>query len=124
MKKINKTVLLASTLFITSAINLTDKAYANEDEKLFVKESVDSIKDNSQELIDNSQQTPDVSNEIESKSYTNLDDLGAKPEEDSSTTSPEVSNDTPEQSNETEDDSKMGISRLFVLILVFSCIKG
>lgn len=110
MKKINKTVLLASTLFITSAINLTDKAYANEDEKLFVKESVDSIKDNSQELIDNSQQTPDVSNEIESKSYTNLDDLGAKPEEDSSTTSPEVSNDTPEQSNETEDDSKMGIS--------------
>ena len=71
MKKINKTVLLASTLFITSAINLADNAYANEDEKLFVKESVDKLSEDS-EAIDKTQ-------EIETKSYTNLDSIDKEP---------------------------------------------
>ena len=67
MKKINKTVLLASTLFITSAINLADNAYANEDEKLFVKESVDKLSEDSEDF--------DKNQEIEAKSYTNLDSI-------------------------------------------------
>lgn len=67
MKKINKTVLLASTLFITSAINLADNAYANEDENVFVKESVDKLSEDS-EAVDKTQ-------EIETKSYTNLDSI-------------------------------------------------
>lgn len=71
MKKINKTVLLASTLFITSAINLADNAYANEDEKLFVKESVDKLSEDS-EAVDKTQ-------EIETKSYTNLDSIDKEP---------------------------------------------
>lgn len=76
MKKINKTVLLASTLFITSAINLADNAYANEDEKLFVKESVDKLSEDS-EAVDKTQ-------EIETKSYTNLDSIDKEPSLDNS----------------------------------------
>lgn len=71
MKKINKTVLLASTLFITSAINLADNAYANEDENVFVKESVDKLSEDS-EAVDKTQ-------EIETKSYTNLDSIDKEP---------------------------------------------
>lgn len=71
MKKINKTVLLASTLFITSAINLADNAYANEDEKLFVKESVDKLSEDSEDF--------DKNQEIETKSYTNLDSIDKEP---------------------------------------------
>lgn len=71
MKKINKTVLLASTLFITSAINLADNAYANEDENVFVKESVDKLSGDS-EAVDKTQ-------EIETKSYTNLDSIDKEP---------------------------------------------
>ncbi|WP_311482527.1 peptidoglycan amidohydrolase family protein, partial [uncultured Anaerococcus sp.] len=52
MKKINKTVLLASTLFITSAINLTDNSYANEDNKSLVKESVDRLSEDEKVKVD------------------------------------------------------------------------
>lgn len=74
MKKINKTVLLASTLFITSAINLADNAYANEDEKLFVKESVDKFSEDSEAV--------DKNLEIVPKSYTNLDVVDNNPSAD------------------------------------------
>lgn len=84
MKKINKTVLLASTLFITSAINLADNAYANEDEKLFVKESVDKLSEDSEDF--------DKNQEIEAKSYTNLDSIDN-----------ELSLDNPEVPVENED---------------------
>ena len=55
MKKINKTVLLASTLFITSAINLADNSYANEDEKLLVKESVDKLSEDTEDSAYNAE---------------------------------------------------------------------
>ena len=74
MKKINKTVLLASTLFITSAINLADNAYANEDEKLFVKESLDKFSEDSEAV--------DKNLEIVPKSYTNLDVVDNNPSAD------------------------------------------
>ena len=73
MKKINKTVLLASTLFITSAVNLADKSYANEDNKSLVKESVDEFGVENQEKVDNIQDETDNTQKIEDKSYTNLD---------------------------------------------------
>lgn len=97
MKKINKTVLLASTLFITSAINLTDKAYANEDNKSLVKESVDRVSEDKQDLIE----VPASIKEIESSSYTNYDqfieDDGANKSSLNETTTEAIS--TPKESS-------------------------
>lgn len=45
MKKINKTVLLASTLFLSSAVNLTN-AHASEDKNPIFSETMDSISEN------------------------------------------------------------------------------
>lgn len=56
MKKINKTVLLASTLFLSSAVNLTN-AHASEDKNPVLNENLDSISEN----IEN-----DLANESES----------------------------------------------------------
>ena len=56
MKKINKTVLLASTLFLSSAVNLTN-AHASEDKNPILNENLDSISEN----IEN-----DLANESES----------------------------------------------------------
>ena len=54
MKKINKTVLLASTLFLSSAVNLTN-AHASEDKNPILNENLDSISEN-------------IENDLESKS--------------------------------------------------------
>lgn len=73
MKKINKTVLLASTLFLTSAINLTDNVYASEDNNSLAKESVDKSSEDSDKIIDNDQEIPEGIKEIEGSLYTNVD---------------------------------------------------
>lgn len=55
MKKINKTVLLASTLFLSSAVNLTN-AHASEDKNQLFSETKDSISENdANELSTNSE---------------------------------------------------------------------
>lgn len=79
MKKINRTVLLASTLFLTSAINLTDNAYANEDNKQLSNERVEKASEdsdlpvtNNEEELEN-QDFAEPSGEIEAKSYDNFD---------------------------------------------------
>ena len=55
MKKINKTVLLASTLFLSSAINLTN-AHASEDKNPLLNENLDSISENNaNDLAEDSQ---------------------------------------------------------------------
>lgn len=102
MKKINKTVLLASTLFITSAINLADNAYANEDNKSLVKESVDKISEDNEGLVDKTQ-------EIKSKSYNNLDFNEVKPSADSTFSSLEKTDkDATKALDEAKDKSKDG----------------
>ena len=62
MKKINKTVLLASTLFLSSAINLTNQSYASEDNSSLVKETLDSMNEESSE-----DQSPELESEAQLK---------------------------------------------------------
>lgn len=66
MKKINKTVLLASTLFLSSAVNLTN-AHASEDKNLLLNESMDSISENNENDLDN--QSQDLSRQYTSEAF-------------------------------------------------------
>lgn len=69
MKKINKTVLLASTLFISSAISITDKSYADEDYKLNLNEGLEE----SSQKTEDEPSSEDLSPEEEKANYDELD---------------------------------------------------
>ena len=77
MKKINKTVLLASTLFISSAINITDKSYASEDYKDSVKPSYGSL---DEAELEKAYESKSVS-EIEAHYRVDYEDNQKDPEE-------------------------------------------